>query len=157
MPPPPTLSLIIISSGGSWDHIMGSYHGIISWDPKEFCKWIAMWEPRDEEADGGWWQGGRAHQRVQRADGEATGRVGRLQRLMQILDADNSGRIECWEFVQVANREHACDRLVISWRYHGDIMAISWRVVCYRVARCAVTCMPWVACMTPCACHGSRA
>ena len=79
-------------------------------DYNEFAKWIAMWEPTAEDS---WQRGGLLEERLNRKDGAGTGRVGRLHRLLQMIDQDHDGKIQAWEFVHALSTGDDYDRPVM--------------------------------------------
>jgi len=83
-------------------------------DYNEFAKWVAMWSPAEGEAeDGQWFRGGSVDQRVWSASGSGTGKVGRLHRLMQMIDVDHNGAVESWEFIKALAKGNDFDRPVV--------------------------------------------
>lgn len=83
-------------------------------DFHEFVRWVAMWSPPDDDADctASWRRGGPTDQRVWARAGDGFGRVGRVDRLMGMIDADHDGAIECFEFLRALARKDDYDRPV---------------------------------------------
>lgn len=87
------------------------YNGEI--DYTEFCRWVAMWDTKDGDGeDGQWYRGGSLDKRVWAASGSGLGRVGRLHRLMQMIDVDHNGGVESWEFIKALAKGDDYDRPV---------------------------------------------
>ena len=70
-----------------------------SLDFHEFVKWVEMWCPPEDENEyaASWRRGGPTDQRVWARSGDGAGRVGRVDRLMAMIDADHDGAIECYD------------------------------------------------------------
>jgi Ca2+-binding EF-hand superfamily protein len=83
-------------------------------DYTEFCEWVSMWDPSTEDGeDGAWYRGGSLDRRVWAASGAGTGRVGRVRRLMQMIDVDHDGNVESWEFIRALSKGDDFDRPVM--------------------------------------------
>ncbi|KAH8048933.1 hypothetical protein JL722_12168 [Aureococcus anophagefferens] len=83
-----------------------------SLDFHEFVKWVEMWCPPEDENEyaASWRRGGPTDQRVWARSGDGAGRVGRVDRLMAMIDADHDGAIECYEFIRALSRKDDYDR-----------------------------------------------